>query len=110
MLEVRHGLPFMFKLTLCAWYFGVLTSAFFVTKPIANRNNRYFYENPRGNSGFGKDYYFMSAHGVSSSIAYYWLYKNMAILILPALLADLYIWGPYYSNGPLAGLVFGALL
>jgi len=53
----------------------------------------------------------MSGHGISSSVLYFFLYKNgLALAIVPALLADLYIWGPYYSNGPLAGLAFGLLL
>lgn len=75
------------------------------------QRERFHIENPSSTTIVGKDYYFMSSHGISSSILYFFLYKNgLALAILPALIADFYIWGPYYSNGPLAGLAFGLIL
>jgi len=92
---------------LCSYYFGLLTSLFFVTKDVSKRN-RYHFENPNKTSIVGKDYFYQGAHGLSSSILYYFLYTNgFGLVVIPALIVDLAIWGPYYSNGPLAGLAFG---
>lgn len=100
----------MFKLFLCSYYFSFLTSIFFLNKDIAKRD-RYHIPNPAKSTIVGKDYYFMSSHGISSSVLYFFLYKNgLAIAILPVLIADFFIWGPYYSNGPLAGLALGLML
>jgi hypothetical protein len=83
---------------------------FFVNKNFARRE-RFHIENPTKTTIVGQDYYFMSSHGISSSILYFFLYKNkMALAILPVMIADYIIWGPYYANGPMAGLAFGFIL
>ena len=53
----------------------------------------------------------MSAHGITSTIVYFWLFKSgYAKFMLPIFVIDMIIWGPYYSNGFLAGAVFGLAL
>jgi hypothetical protein len=109
-LEKKHGLPFFFKLFLCTYYIGILTSVFFVDRDIAKRE-RYHFPNPMQTTIIGKDYYYMSSHGISSSVLYFFLYKNkLSMAILPLMAVDLYIWGPYFSSGMLAGVAFGAIL
>jgi hypothetical protein len=91
----------------------LLTSVFFVNR---TKNSRYFVEDPTEVSkavpSLDKQYKYLSTHGISSSFLYYWMYKNQNLrkLIIPALIVDLLIWGPYYSNGALAGLAFGIIL
>ncbi len=110
MLEKKHGLPFFFKLMFCAWYMGLLSSIYWVNSEFAKRD-RYQYTNPSKTTVIGKDYYYMGAHGLSSTVLYFFLYKSgLSLLILPALAADMYIWGPYFSNGPLTGVAFGLIL
>ena len=114
MIELKYGLNCMFKLMLFSYYTSIIFSVFWVGfgRNLAKRD-RYNLKDPQGkNHTFvnGNQYY-MSAHGISSSVLYFWLYKNkMALAILPLLAADLYIWGPYYSNGALMGLAFGLVV
>ena len=113
-LELIHGSPFMFKMFLFSFYIGFLTSLFFI-KSDFNKNSRYKMENPfKRDYGTPGDieYRYMSAHGFSMSLLYFYLFKTkgMAMLIAPVLIADMFIWGPYYSSGALTGIAAGLIL
>jgi hypothetical protein len=113
-LEKLHGSPFMFKMFLFSFYIGFLSSLFWV-KYNAAKTSRYHFENPL-KTDYGapnsQEYRFMSTHGFSMSLVYFFLYKNAKYraAILPILLVDLYIWGPYYLSGAITGLGAGLIL
>jgi hypothetical protein len=113
-LERLHGSPFVFKMFLFSFYIGFLSSLFFV-KTDFYKNSRYRVEDPlKRNYGAPEnvEYRYMSAHGFSMSLLYFYLFKTkgMIMWIPPLLIADLFIWGPYYSSGALTGLAAGMIL
>jgi len=113
-LEKLHGSPFMFKMFLFSFYMAFLTSLYFV-KTDFYKNNRYKVENPKKRDhGSPQDveYRWMSAHGFSMSLLYFYLFKRkgMRVLIAPLLAVDMLIWGPYYSSGALTGVAAGMIL
>jgi hypothetical protein len=113
-LEKLHGSPLIFKMFLFSFYIGFLSSLFFV-KTDFYKNNRYRIEDPLKRDLGAPDfveYRYMSAHGFSMSLLYLYLFKTKGkiMYIPPLLLADMYIWGPYYSSGALTGLAAGMIL
>lgn len=113
-LEKLHGSPFVFKMFLFSFYIGFLASLFFV-KTDFYKNSRYRVEDPlKRNYGSpdNVEYRFMSAHGFSMSLLYFYLIKTKGsfMYIPPLLLIDMYFWGPYYSSGALTGLAAGMIL
>lgn len=111
-LELLYGSPLIIKLFLFSLYIGFLSSMFFVTSN-HSKKSRFHYEDPLNRNSFAKqanEYNYLSQHGLAMSFVYFYLFKNFKLLILPVLGADLYFWGPYYSNGPLTGLAAGILL
>jgi hypothetical protein len=113
-LEKLHGTPFIFKLWIYTFYIGILSSIWWVS---SNHSKRYRYlvhdpfktnyekEQPVG-------YRFMSSHGFTMSIIYFYLMRNrnLRLLVIPVIAADLAIWGPYYSSGILTGLASALIL
>lgn len=113
-LEKLHGVPFFFKLFVFTYYIGLLSSLFWVSKDSAKRERYHVTEPYQRHYGFkdSREYRFMSGHGLSMSLVYFYLFKNtkLRLLILPILAADLYIWGPYFSQGALSGIAAGMIL
>jgi hypothetical protein len=111
-LEKLHGRPFMMKMFLFSFYIGFLNSLFWVRRDAAKRE-RYAAEHPTGMRYIKanvEDHKYMSQHGLAMSLAYFFLFKHsFKYLILPVMLVDLAIWGPYYSTGMLTGLAAGMM-
>ncbi len=113
-LEIGYGASFMFKMTAFSFYIGLLSSMFWVGSNYAKRS-RYMVDVPKGRdvgSPEAVQHKFMSQHGLAMSFVYFSMYKNaqfrMAIPLV--LLADMYLWGPYYSSGALTGIAAGMIL
>lgn len=111
-LEKKHGLPFALKLGFVAWFVGICSASFCVSTGMGRRErNRYDLPETTSQTLVDNSYKYLSAHGVASSFLYFYLIKNrMALVTLPLLAADMYVYGPYYINGPLAGITFGLLV
>jgi hypothetical protein len=113
-LEKLHGTPFFFKLFIFTYYIGLLSSMFWVSKDVA-KMERYHLKEPYERS-YGipdaREFRFMSSHGISMALVYFYLFKKPALryLIIPTMLVDLYIWGPYFSQGILSGIAAGMIL
>jgi hypothetical protein len=112
-LEKLHGRPFMVKMFLFSFYIGFISSLFWVRRDITKRERyaaeynglRYIKKNA------DNDYKYMSQHGLVMSLVYFYMFKNsMRSLMIPLVLFDLYLWGPYYSTGILTGVAAGMIL
>lgn len=114
-LETLYGRPFFVKLFIFSYYMGLMSSLYWVDSNTAKRE-RFHYSsgNPfhrMTNDSNKQEYRFMSAHGLSMSLLYFYMFKRptLRLAILPVLAADLYIWGPYYSSGAISGLAAGMI-
>jgi hypothetical protein len=113
-LEKLHGRPFMVKMFLFSFYIGFLSSLFWVRRDVTKRERyaaeysngmRYVRKNP------DNEYKYMSQHGLAMSLVYFYMFKNgFRSLMIPMMLIDLYVWGPYYSTGILTGVAAGMIL
>jgi len=109
-LEKRHGTPFMFKMLVLSFYFGMLSSMFWVGSEHAKRDR---YRLIDSNLEKRNDFYemkYMSAHAMSMNLIYFFLFKRMKVAILPVFALDMCLYGPYFSNGFVTGVGLGALL
>lgn len=113
-LEIFYGRPFLLKLFLFTYYLGILNSLYWVDSNYSKRE-RFHVDNPYKryvNDTNKQEYRFMSSHGFSMSLLYFYMFKNKALRygILPLLAVDFYIWGPYYSVGAISGIAAGMIL
>ncbi|MFO0515284.1 MAG: hypothetical protein ACK5YA_00360 [bacterium] len=110
-LEKIHGTPFMLKMFVFYFYIGILSSSFWAASTHSQRE-RYILKSPSGKNvlGLQNEMKFSSMHGFTMSIVYFYLFKRMKLLILPVLVADYIIWGPYYMSGILNGLAWGMIV
>lgn len=111
-MEKIYGSPFIFKLFMFSFYMGYLSSIFWVRSNYA-KNERYRLEDPKNRDcGLGDHHTmkFSSMHGTTMAMVYFYLFSRSKLMILPVAAADMYIWGPYYSNAMITGLGFGMVL
>lgn len=111
-LEKTHGTPFIFKVFIFSFYLGFLNSVFWVNSKYARRE-RYVLNDPYQREKKYKELQevkFSSMHGFTMSLVYFYLFKRMRIMVLPALVADYVVWGPYYLTGVMNGLAWGIIV
>ncbi len=112
-LETLYGKPFFVKLFIFSFYMGLMSSMYWVDSNLA-KNQRYASGNPfhrMTNDANKQEFRFMSAHGLSMSMLYFYLFKkpSLRLAIFPILALDLYVWGPYYSSGAISGIAAGMI-
>jgi hypothetical protein len=112
-IETLYGRPLFLKMFLFTYYVGILSSLYFIDNP-ATKLNRYRVTDPFNRRPFDnekQEYRFMSSHGFTMSLLYFYMFKNrnLRMAILPLFAADLYFYSPYYSYGLLSGVAAGMI-
>ena len=112
-IETFYGRPFFLKMFIFTYYLGILSSLYFIDNQ-ATKLDRYRVTDPFKRRPFDnekQEYRFMSSHGFTMSLIYFYMFKNRILrkMILPIFAADLYFYSPYYSYGLLSGVAAGMI-
>ena len=112
-IETFYGRPFFLKMFLFTYYLGILSSLYLIESP-CTKLNRYRVTDPFNRRPFDnekQEYRFMSSHGFTMSLIYFYMFKNrkLRMAILPLFAADMYFYSPYYSYGLLSGVAAGMI-